>query len=140
MPVCLRKETRVNDCLPHIDYDHFAAFAMESIEEVFSQKPTFGKKVRCNISKKYDLITGNSQIHDFGENCEIGEAVFAPKENAQQEDEGYVMLFVYYKNNNKSDFVILDAQNFTGKPLAKIKLSRRVPHGLHGSWISKSPG
>lgn len=48
------------------------------------------------------------------------------------------MLFVYNKRENVSDFVILDAQDFTAKPIETIKLPRRVPHGLHGSWMAIS--
>lgn len=84
---------------------------------------------------KYDLKTGNSLTHDFGFGYEIGEAVFAPKSNSHQEDDGYVMLFVYNKKENMSDFVILDSQDFTAAAIATIKLPRRVPHGLHGSWM-----
>ena len=84
---------------------------------------------------KYDLKTQNILRHDFGINYEIGEAVFASKMNSQDEDDGYLMLFVYDKVKDESDFIILDSKNFTDKPLAKIKLPRRIPHGLHGSWM-----
>jgi carotenoid cleavage dioxygenase-like enzyme len=84
---------------------------------------------------KYDLKTGNSTTHDFGANCEIGEAVFAPRVNSHEEDDGYVMLFIYNKKENNSDFVILNGQDLASKPIATIKLPRRVPHGLHGSWM-----
>lgn len=33
-------------------------FACESVEEFFGQTPSFGKKVKCKLSKKYDLISG----------------------------------------------------------------------------------
>lgn len=46
---------------------------------------------------------------------------------------GKVRLYVYNRENNKSEFVILDAKNFTAELLATIELPRRVPHGLHGS-------
>lgn len=84
---------------------------------------------------KYDMQQKSSQIHNFGEFFEIGEAVFAPKTNNGAEDEGYIMLFVYNKKENSSEFIILNAQDFTAEPLAKIKLPQRVPNGLHGSWM-----
>lgn len=84
---------------------------------------------------KYDLETGQSEVHDFGSNYEIGEAVFAPKVGSRTEDEGYLMLFVYDKKANHSNFVLLDAQNISKPPLALIKLPR-IPHGLHGSWFA----
>lgn len=84
---------------------------------------------------KYDATTDNKEIHDFGKDYEIDEAVFAPRLNSKSEDDGYVMLFVYDRNNNNSQFVILDAKDFAGEPVAAIQLPRRVPHGLHGSWM-----
>ena len=47
---------------------------------------------------KYDSLTKKNEVHDFGKDCEIGEAVFAPRSNHKSEDDGYVMLFVYGKN------------------------------------------
>ena len=35
-----------------------------------------------------------------------------------------------------SDLVILDASDFAGQPVARIKLPHRVPYGFHGNWIS----
>lgn len=84
---------------------------------------------------KYDLTKGNSAIHDFGETCEIGEAVFVPKPKANAEDDGYVMVYVYHRILMQSELIVLDAQNIAAKPLAKVHLPRRVPHGLHGSWF-----
>ncbi len=85
---------------------------------------------------KYDTESKTTSIHDFGVNSEIGEAVFAPRKNSLEEDDGYLMLFVYHKETNSSDFVILDAKNISAEPLAVVTLPRRVPHGLHGSWIA----
>jgi carotenoid cleavage dioxygenase-like enzyme len=31
--------------------------------------------------------------------------------------------------------VILDASEFTAKPVATVGLPQRVPFGFHGSWI-----
>ena len=75
--------------------------------------------------------------HDFGNNTEIGEAVFVPKDASTEEDDGYLMLFVYKKDTNKSEFVILDAKNIATEPIARILLPQRVPHGLHGSWFER---
>lgn len=71
----------------------------------------------------------------FDPKYEIDEAVFASSINSKDEDDGYLMLYVYNRENNQSEFVILDAKNFIAEPLAIIELPRRVPHGLHGSWL-----
>ena len=85
---------------------------------------------------KYDVEKKTSQIHDFGNTFEIGEAVFVPKANSTSEDDGYLILFVYNKIENSGECVLLDAKNMRDEPLARIKMPRRVPSGLHGSWMS----
>lgn len=85
---------------------------------------------------KYDLQTASSTQYNFGQEYEIGEVVFAPKQISQHEDDGYLMLFIYNKQTEKSDFVILDAQNIVAGPIATVKLPTRVPSGLHGSWFA----
>ena len=36
---------------------------------------------------------------------------------------------------DRSDLVILDAQDFAGEPVATVHLPQRVPFGFHGNWI-----
>lgn len=84
---------------------------------------------------KYDVEQGVSEIHDFGRDCEIGEIVFAPNIKGKREEDGFLMLFIFNRNENSSDFVILDAANIKAKPLAKIRMPRRIPNGLHGTWF-----
>ncbi|MGH7896969.1 MAG: carotenoid oxygenase family protein, partial [Candidatus Binatia bacterium] len=31
---------------------------------------------------------------------------------------------------------ILDARDFTGEPLARVRLPHRVPYGFHGNWLA----
>ena len=85
---------------------------------------------------KYDMKNNTSMIHDFGD-AEIGEPVFVPKKNAIEEDDGYIICFVYAKKTDSSELVILDAKNLQEKPMASIKMPRRIPNGLHGSWFSE---
>ena len=88
-----------------------------------------------NALVKYDVKNNGSQVYDFGPFTEIGEAVFTPSKTSQSEDDGYLMLFAYDSTTNQSEFVILDAMNFGAAPLARIKMPRRIPSGLHGSWM-----
>ncbi len=92
-------------------------------------------KNQFNSIMKYDVQSQTIISHDFGNQAEIGEAVFVPRQNATSEDDGYVVLFHYHILSNSSEFIILDAQNISQPPLARVKIPRRVPHGLHGSWI-----
>ena len=88
-----------------------------------------------NALVKYDVKTQQTQVHEFGQCAEIGEAVFAPSGTQKSEDDGYLMLFAYNSTTDQSEFIILDAINFKNEPLARIKLPRRIPNGLHGSWM-----
>ena len=61
--------------------------------------------------------------------------MFAASSKNAGEDDGYVMTIVHDTATEKSRLIIIDAQNFTGPPLATIHLPQRVPYGAHGSWV-----
>lgn len=84
---------------------------------------------------KYDLEKGTSVSHDFGPGRIPGEGVFVPVRATAAEDEGWVMTYVYDGARDGSALVILDAGDFTAKPVATIRLPQRVPFGFHGSFI-----
>ncbi len=84
---------------------------------------------------KFDLQTGKSELHAYPEGASPAEAVFVAAPGADADsDEGWVMNYVYDDGSGKSELVILDAQNFSGDPVARVKLPQRVPFGFHGSW------
>ena len=86
---------------------------------------------------KYGLHSGKSQTHEFGKGRYGGEAVFAPRAGGSTEDEGWVITFVYDSNEDKSELVIVDAQNMTSEPVARVLIPQRVPYGFHGDWVSE---
>ena len=47
-------------------------------------------------------------------------------------------LIFFDENRNATDFVILDAQDFSRPALAEVHLPVRVPYGFHGNWVSDS--
>ena len=63
------------------------------------------------------------------------EPVFVPAGPDAAEDEGWIMAYTFDKSTEKSDVVILDAQDFTAPPIATIQLPQRVPFGFHGNWV-----
>jgi carotenoid cleavage dioxygenase len=85
---------------------------------------------------KYDLATGKTEVHDFGEGRAPAEGVFVPESDRAGEAEGFVLSYVYDEGRNTSDLVILDAASFGSKPVATIHLPQRVPFGFHGNWIA----
>jgi carotenoid cleavage dioxygenase-like enzyme len=88
---------------------------------------------------KHDVRNGRTEVHDLGPGNASLEPVFVPRSGATDEDEGYVMCYVFNGQRNSSDFVILSAQDFTGQPLAVVELPVRVPFGFHGSWVPDRP-
>jgi carotenoid cleavage dioxygenase len=98
--------------------------------------PTAKNPLSFNAIVKYDVDAAKSSLHDFGANVEIDEAVFVPAETGIGEDDGYLILFAYNNQVKQSELMILDAKNIDAEPVARIQIPRRVPHGLHGSWMS----
>jgi carotenoid cleavage dioxygenase-like enzyme len=126
-----------------LDKDYYCDFP-RILEALVGHKNryTYAARFRLGASPvfdgemKYDNETGEIQVHSFGENCESGEAVFAPRTNATAEDDGYVICFVYDKKTGASECQILDAQRFEDEPVARIKIPKRVPHGFHAAWVA----
>jgi carotenoid cleavage dioxygenase-like enzyme len=85
---------------------------------------------------KHDFVAGSVQVHQFGSQAAVGEAVFAPSSPEAAEDDGYVMAFVHNPDRGAADLVIIAAQDFTGQPVACVHLPARVPLGFHGSWVA----
>ena len=92
-------------------------------------KPDFGRII------KYDFVNKSNEVYELGEGKEGAESVFIPSENQKNEDDGYLMTYVYDKASDKSNLVIFHAQNIKSGPIAQIKLPQRVPFGFHGNWV-----
>jgi len=85
---------------------------------------------------KMDAATGATATHVFGSGKRPGEPVFVPAAGARNEDDGYVVTYVHDEPNATAELVILDAGRFDAKPIASVKIPRRIPYGFHGSWIA----
>ena len=84
---------------------------------------------------RYDLDRGGAEEHRFGGSAP-GEAVFVPAGASADELAGWYLTYVYDGDRDGSDLVIIDASDFGGKPVARVRLPQRVPHGFHGNWIT----
>ena len=96
----------------------------------------WGDKASSGPLYKHDVRSGTTEVHDFGPGYASLEPVFVPRPGASEEDDGYVMAYVFDAKRNASDVVILSARDFTGPPLAVVELPVRVPFGFHGDWIA----
>lgn len=86
---------------------------------------------------KYDFKNRTSQKHEWGIGRYGGEAVFVPRANSIAEDDGWLLTFVYDENERTSELLVVNAQNFTAEPVARILIPQRVPYGFHGVWVSE---
>jgi carotenoid cleavage dioxygenase-like enzyme len=91
---------------------------------------------------RYDLERGTASEHRFASPAGRaapswpGEAVFAPAAGECDELAGWYLTYVYDPVTDGSDLVVIDASDFEGDPVARVRLPRRVPHGFHGNWIA----
>lgn len=87
---------------------------------------------------KVDPEAGEQQFWSDAPKGFVGEPVFVPRPQAEQEDDGWVLTLVYNAAREKSDLVILDGKNL--QPIARLHLKHHVPYGLHGSFSPGTPG
>jgi carotenoid cleavage dioxygenase len=85
---------------------------------------------------KHDLHAGTKQVHDVGRGRYASEGVFVA--SGSGEDEGYILAPVYDAARNASDILVLDARNFSQKPLATVRLPVRIPFGFHGNFVTSA--
>ncbi|MBV9089075.1 MAG: carotenoid oxygenase family protein [Mycobacteriaceae bacterium] len=108
-------------------------------DRMAGQPARYGITVGSGSLIRYDLNRNTSAEHRFGESAspgEPGEAVFVPAGQSTDELAGWYLCYVYDPARDGSDLVIIDASDFTGKPVARVRLPQRVPHGFHGNWIT----
>jgi len=84
---------------------------------------------------RYDLATGEKTVHRFAGGETVCEPVFVARPGGTREDDGYIASFVHEEGKPGGSFVLLDARRLDAAPIARIRLPRRVPAGLHGSWV-----
>jgi carotenoid cleavage dioxygenase len=112
-------------------YGYSAATALYGIPIAAGGVPP--DEVFTNALVKHDLERGTAEVHRFGADEAVGEAVFAS--TGPEEDEGYLLTYAHDPRRGAGDLVILAAQDFTGEPVARVHLPARVPLGLHGNWL-----
>lgn len=85
---------------------------------------------------RYDLETGAKVMHRFPAGVTVCEPLFVADPRGQSEADGFILSFTHEAGNPQGSFVVLDARNLDAAPIARIVIPRRVPAGLHGSWVS----
>ncbi|GIX15729.1 MAG: carotenoid cleavage dioxygenase [Paracoccaceae bacterium] len=84
---------------------------------------------------RYDLQTGAAVAYHPGQGYWFSEAPFAPRDGATEEDDGYIVGFVWNGEERRSEVWVSDARDIAAGPVARVILPRRVPHGFHSCWV-----
>lgn len=83
---------------------------------------------------KHDLVSGKSWSVAFGTERYGSEPAFAPRLGATAEDDGYLVTFVSDLALDRSECVLLDAQQIEAGPVCRILLPHRICSGTHATW------
>ena len=87
---------------------------------------------------KHDFDSGESWSLPFGEDRFGSEAPFAPRVNAKDEDDGYLVSFITDMKKNRSECILVDAKDIEAGPVCQIILPHRICSGTHATWASGS--
>ncbi|NER26263.1 MAG: hypothetical protein F6J89_00995 [Symploca sp. SIO1C4] len=85
---------------------------------------------------KYDLQQASTQTHELGRGRFCGESAFAPRPGSTTEDDGWLLTFVWDAVAKQAELLVIDAQDVTAKPIARVLIPERVPYGFHATWLS----
>jgi 8'-apo-carotenoid 13,14-cleaving dioxygenase len=85
---------------------------------------------------KHDLATARFVRHVFGPSRMPGDLVFvADSSRSGDADGGWLVGFVHHTSEAMTDLVVLDAANIAQPAIATVHIPRRIPRGLHSTWI-----
>jgi carotenoid cleavage dioxygenase len=85
---------------------------------------------------RYDTDTGARTVYRLPPGQTACEPVFAPEPGSAREEDGYILSFIHDEGKPGGEFIVLDARALDQGPVARVMLPRRVPGGLHGSWMA----
>lgn len=90
---------------------------------------------------KFDIENENQvAVIKLGEGEVCGEVFYQPRDDATEEDDGYLMTYVYNWNTQKTQFVMWDSKtlNDESKPVLTVQLNHRIPNGFHGYFVQEN--
>jgi carotenoid cleavage dioxygenase-like enzyme len=82
----------------------------------------------------FDATTGARRTRRLEGSDSFGEPVFVPRTRDAAQGDGWLLAVVYRAAEQRSDLLILNAQDISGEPEAVLELRCRVPIGFHGNW------
>jgi carotenoid cleavage dioxygenase-like enzyme len=104
----------------------------------YSANSELGEALLFDSLAHRDVQTKRETLRRFSDGDSVGEPVFVPRTSQAAEGDGWVLAVVHRARENRSDLMILNAQDIAGEPEAVLELPCRVPAGFHGSWVGGS--
>jgi carotenoid cleavage dioxygenase-like enzyme len=86
---------------------------------------------------KHDLETGESWTVALPDGRYASEAPFAPRINAKDEDDGYLVSFIIDESAGTSECVLIDCKRFEEGPVVRIALPHKISSGTHSCWADR---
>lgn len=86
---------------------------------------------------KHDMETGDSDSYMLEDGRYASESPFVPRINATSEDDGYLVSFIIDTVNDRSECILIDAQNVSAGPVCRIILPHRISSGTHATWANR---
>ncbi|MET0271588.1 MAG: carotenoid oxygenase family protein [Phenylobacterium sp.] len=102
----------------------------------YAADPTEAKTVRLNAIAHLDLQTGKRQVYELSGGDATSEPVFVPRSADAPEGDGWLTAVVYRAGEDRSDFLVFEAQDVAKGPIAVAEMPRRMPFGFHGNWVN----
>ncbi|HYF44959.1 MAG TPA: carotenoid oxygenase family protein, partial [Acidimicrobiales bacterium] len=84
---------------------------------------------------RLDVSDGTTQHWDVGPGRAANEGLFVPNPDGTDEDDGWVLTYVYDAATDGSELAVLDASDLAAGPVGTVALPARVPHGFHATWV-----
>jgi carotenoid cleavage dioxygenase len=102
----------------------------------YAADPGGGKTIRQSGLAHLDLKTGKRQVYELNGGDAASEPVFTPRSAEAPEGDGWVTAVIYRAGEDRSDFLVFEAQDLAKGPIATAEMPRRVPFGFHGNWVT----
>lgn len=110
-------------------------YSTRSYRHAFAGGNSAGVALTFNSLVHYDMDNGARTLYTGGGKYLFGEPVFAPRDNASHEADGYLIDLAFNEETGLSELMIFDALSIDSGPVAKAMMTVRVPAGFHGSWV-----
>jgi carotenoid cleavage dioxygenase-like enzyme len=101
----------------------------------FAGRSSNERDVRYDAIAHIDLAKDRKSVFVLPKGDVTSEPVFVPRAPNADEGDGWLLSAVYRAGENRSDLVVLEAQDIAAGPVATVSLPRRVPFGFHGNWL-----